>query len=147
MNKYPRVGVAVLVAKQGRFLMGQRSGAHGAGTWAPPGGAVEFGEHWENTGHRELAEETGLAVSSLDFVGVTSDYSPEWETHWLTIWLIGNCASDASPIVTEPYKFTNLSWHYLFDLPEPLFLPVENMLRSTFYTNVYYRIQASGRPS
>ena len=42
--KIPRVGVGVIVQRDGRILLGKRLGAHGEGTWALPGGHLEFGE-------------------------------------------------------------------------------------------------------
>jgi len=44
MDKVPRVGLGVLIIKDGKVLLGRRKGAHGEGTWAPPGGHLECGE-------------------------------------------------------------------------------------------------------
>ena len=41
---YPRVGVAVIVERNRQVLLVKRKNAHGAGTWAVPGGHLEFGE-------------------------------------------------------------------------------------------------------
>ncbi len=53
MNQKPLVGVGVLVFKDNKILMGRRKGSHGAGTWAPPGGHLEFGETPEDCAHNE----------------------------------------------------------------------------------------------
>ena len=60
------VGVGVLVVRDGLVLLGRRLGAHGAGTWAAPGGRLEFGEQIEACAQRELAEETGLVARQIE---------------------------------------------------------------------------------
>jgi 8-oxo-dGTP diphosphatase len=62
---FPRVGVGVIVMKDGKILLGRRRSAHEAGAWAPCGGHLEYGETVEECAKRELAEETGLEAHSL----------------------------------------------------------------------------------
>ena len=59
-EKKPRVGVACVVQKEGKVLLGQRKGAHAVGCWGFPGGHLEFVESVESCAKRELLEETGL---------------------------------------------------------------------------------------
>lgn len=59
IEPYTRVGVAVVVRRAGKILLGKRKGSHGAGTWALPGGHVELGEDPVITAFRELVEELG----------------------------------------------------------------------------------------
>jgi 8-oxo-dGTP diphosphatase len=44
MVKRPLIGVAVIVMKDDRVLLGKRKNSHGADTWAFPGGHLEFNE-------------------------------------------------------------------------------------------------------
>lgn len=67
------VGVACFVWKDGKFLMQQRIGSHGIGTWAVPGGHLEFGESWQQAAIREVFEETRMVISSPEFLAVTND--------------------------------------------------------------------------
>jgi ADP-ribose pyrophosphatase YjhB (NUDIX family) len=59
----PKLAVAVLVAHNGRILLGKR-GAHTRepGKWSFPSGFVERGERVEDAATRETEEETGLSV-------------------------------------------------------------------------------------
>ena len=61
----PKVGVGVLVVSGSSVLLGKRRGSAGAGTWATPGGHLEFGESWAQCAVREVQEETGLTVTDV----------------------------------------------------------------------------------
>ena len=59
----PRVGVAVFVINEkGHILVGKRTGSHGAGTLALPGGHLELHESFHECAARETYEETGLIL-------------------------------------------------------------------------------------
>ena len=72
MNR-PQVGVAVIIAHNGRVLLLKRKGSHGEGTWAPPGGHLEFGESLEECAMRETLEETEIVIDNVQFVAITND--------------------------------------------------------------------------
>ena len=67
-----RVAVVLLVDRQGRVLMQHRdaNARVAANQWSFPGGAIEPGEQPIQAAHRELMEETGLAVAELTPYGV-----------------------------------------------------------------------------
>ncbi|HEY4060167.1 MAG TPA: NUDIX domain-containing protein, partial [Kofleriaceae bacterium] len=64
----PRVGIGVLVMKDGKLLLGKRRGSHGEGEYASPGGHLEHLERVADCAAREVAEETGLVIGEPRFV-------------------------------------------------------------------------------
>lgn len=63
----------VLFTPSRHVLLIQRHWDPYQGLWALPGGHVDDGEQPLAAAHRELKEETGLAVDWLDLVGVYAD--------------------------------------------------------------------------
>ena len=63
------VGVAVLVFNEENELLLQQKLN---GQWAIPGGLMELMETTEDTGRREMLEETGLQIGDMQLVGVFS---------------------------------------------------------------------------
>ncbi|MDA2311228.1 MULTISPECIES: NUDIX hydrolase [Bacillus cereus group] len=62
-------GVAVAVFnEQGQILLQQRRN----GIWGVPGGFVELGESTEEAGRREVFEETGIEIETLQLISVFS---------------------------------------------------------------------------
>ena len=59
------------------------------GTWALPGGYLEFGESFENCALREVAEETGLRVdsTSLRFLTSVGSVMKDVNKHYVTIFM------------------------------------------------------------
>ncbi|KAL4939977.1 hypothetical protein BDV06DRAFT_197704 [Aspergillus oleicola] len=89
-NQNVRVGVGVFaLTPEGKFIIGQRKGSHGAGTWALPGGHLELNESFETCALREVAEETGLELdaSSIKFLTATNDIMPFDKKHYVTIFV------------------------------------------------------------
>lgn len=138
----PRVGVGVFVFKDGKFLIGQRRGAHGEGSWSVPGGHLEFGESPEQTAAREVLEETGLEIDNVAFAAVTNDVFEAEQKHYVTLWMRADWAG-GEPTILEPDKFADQRWVGFDDLPEPLFLPWQKLLQSEFIEPL--RRYASGR--
>ncbi|HHL3302632.1 TPA: NUDIX hydrolase [Bacillus cereus] len=62
-------GVAVAVFNErGQILLQQRQN----GIWGVPGGFVELGESTEEAGRREVLEETGVEIGTLQLISVFS---------------------------------------------------------------------------
>jgi 8-oxo-dGTP diphosphatase len=127
----PRVGVGVFVFKDGKLLIGQRRGSHGEGSWTVPGGHLEYGETPEQTAEREVREETGLQIANVAFSAVTNDIFEEEGKHYVTLWMRSDWVS-GEPTIAEPDKYINQRWVDFDTLPEPLFLPWKQLLKSEF---------------
>lgn len=135
MEKQAKIGIGVLVFKDGKFLMGKRMGSHGQGSWSVPGGHLEFGESFEDTAKREVLEETGLTIQNICFGAVTNDYFPKEDKHYVTIWMVSDYKSGTATIL-EPDKYVDQDWFDFDHLPSPLFLPWEQLLNSEFIESI-----------
>jgi 8-oxo-dGTP diphosphatase len=130
MDKRPSVGVGVIIIKDGdSILMGRRRNAHGDGDWSVPGGHLEFGESLEHCAEREALEETGVKIGNIRFFTVTNDIFENENKHYITVWMVSDYASGEAK-VTEPDKFENVGWFKWDSMPDPLFLPTRNLLKS-----------------
>lgn len=118
----PKVGVGVLVIDNGKVLCGKRRGAHGQGTWAPPGGHLEFGETVEECATRELLEETGLRAISLKRGPWVNDIIEETK-HYVTLYIFVD-EFEGTPQLLEPDKCDSWMWFHWNALPTPLFPPM-----------------------
>jgi len=120
---HTRVGVGVIVCRAGRVLLGLRRGSHGAGTWALPGGNLEFGESALTCAQRELLEETALHAAAIQQAQYTVDHFPAEQKHYVTLFVealdvtgeVQNC---------EPGKCDGWQWFPWDALPTPLFPPL-----------------------
>ena len=127
----PRVGVGVLVLDNQRVLLGRRRGAHGADTWAPPGGHLEFGESIEQCAARELAEETGLIAREVfDGPHVNTIFSAE-ALHYLTVFAVVRSTTGKAE-AREPEKCAAWQWFSWQQLPSPLFEPLQALVEGGF---------------
>jgi mutator protein MutT len=130
-QKRPYIGVAVIVVRQGRVLLGKRINAHGAGTWQFPGGHLEYGETIEACARRELMEEAGLSIGSLRLGPFTNDFFEAEKKHYVTLFVIAD-QTTGDPVVREPEKCERWDWFPWAQLPRPHFLPIVNLLKQNF---------------
>jgi 8-oxo-dGTP diphosphatase len=130
-HRAPRVGVGVIVLREGLVLLGQRIGVHGAGTWALPGGHLEFGESVEHCAIREVREETGLELQAVSPGPYTSDVFAAEGTHYVTLFVVAHSGSGA-PRVLERMKCARWQWFRWSELPAPLFQLLVTLLRTGF---------------
>jgi 8-oxo-dGTP diphosphatase len=125
-----RVGIGVILARDGEVLLGLRRGSHGAGTWSCPGGHLDHGESAEACASRELREETGLEAADALVVAETIDDFPEG-LRYRTLFVRVDWAG-GEPALREPDACERWGWFSWDALPTPLFLSVANLRATRF---------------
>ncbi len=121
------VGVSILVKNGDRILLVKRQNVHGAGTWAPPGGHLNFGESFEDCAVRETREETAVEISDVKFRVITNDVFEAEQKHYITSWMEAKYVS-GEPRVQAPDEESEGGWFMWGNLPQPLFLPLQHLL-------------------
>ena len=141
IKKYPRVGVGVMIMKDGKVLLGQRhpdpekasSELQGEGQWTMPGGKLDYGEKLTEAVIREVGEEIGIELKpeQLKVISVADDIGAT--AHFVTVgFLVSNF--EGEPGVMEPGEIVCWKWFDLDNLPTPMYGPsmevVENYRKS-----------------
>ena len=126
-KRRPKVGVGVLVLKDGKVLLTKRKGTHGKGEWAFPGGHLEYGESIEECARRECREEAGIEIKNVKFVRVSN--MKKYGKHYVDIGIVAEWSA-GNPEVREPKKTGYWDWYDVENLPRPLFGAIEQTLEA-----------------
>jgi len=134
-NQQPKVGIGVMIFKDGKVLLGKRKGSHGAGEYSFPGGHLDYMEFFAECARRETLEECGIEIQNIRFQFLANEklYAPKHYTH---IGLTADWKS-GEPKVLEPNKCESWSWYEVEKLPSPLFdtcrLAIDSYLNNKNY--------------
>jgi 8-oxo-dGTP diphosphatase len=129
-EKRPKVGLGVIIFRDGKVLLGKRKGAHASGTYAFPGGHLEFKESWEACTIREVKEETGMDVTNSKFVAVTNDIFEGEDKHYITIFMKAECLGE--PKIMEPDRCEMWNWFSWDKLPQPLMVTIMDLIKQGY---------------
>lgn len=130
MRNRPKVGVGVIIKRKNKVLIGKRIGDHAGGYWGFVGGHLEFGEEIDNCVKREVAEEVGIEVENIKFVTITNDIFGK-NNHYVTIFVTCDYKSGSVKNL-ELERCAYWKWLEWEKLPEPLFLPIQNLLNQSY---------------
>ena len=123
----PKIGVGVLIFQDDKILLGKRKNSHGSNSWAPPGGHLEFQETLQECAIREVLEETGLILDHVIKGPYTNDIFKDENKHYITIFMLAKYIA-GEPKVLEIDKCESWQWFDLNNLPDQLFLSLNNLL-------------------
>ncbi len=132
-----RVGVGVIVYYENKIFLLKRQGSHGSGEWSFPGGHLEYFETLEDCACREVKEELDIEIENLKFLTITNDIFEKENKHYITIYFTSDYKSGDYKIM-EPDKATDIGLFDKNELPEPLFLPIRNLLENEKKLNYKY---------
>ncbi|OGY90568.1 MAG: hypothetical protein A3B30_00925 [Candidatus Komeilibacteria bacterium RIFCSPLOWO2_01_FULL_52_15] len=127
-ERRPKVGIGVMVVKDGKVLLGKRKGSHGEGEYAFPGGHMEYMESFEQCAKREVLEETGMHIDDVRFLRLSNlkDYAPK---HYVDVGLLALWKKGESKIM-EPDKIEGWAWYEIDKLPKPLFSTIPSYIEA-----------------
>ena len=89
---------AIAQDAQGRILLLKRANSeYGEGKWCLPGGKLDYGDTPEGTVEKELQEETGLAVSDVNFLFFQNSLPVQpGEMHCVNLYFACSCRGKVS---------------------------------------------------
>ncbi|OGE87705.1 MAG: hypothetical protein A3J07_03260 [Candidatus Doudnabacteria bacterium RIFCSPLOWO2_02_FULL_49_13] len=124
----PKVGLGVMIKKDGKFLFGRRKSEHAKDLFAPPGGHMEYAEGFIEAVSREAKEESGLEIQNVRFLCLSNikDYMPK---HYVNIGFIADW-KNGEPQELEPDKMVDWRWYELDNIPRPVFSMVDHYIKA-----------------
>jgi len=85
MHKNPALTVDAIAIKNGQIVLIKRKNPPFQGSYALPGGFVDYGETVENAVIREFKEETGLESEIEKFIGIYSEPDRDPRGHTVSV--------------------------------------------------------------
>lgn len=139
----PKVGIAVVIYRGDRVLLGWRKGGHSPNTWGFPGGHLEYGESFAACAARETLEETGVNLSGFIKFGTVENviYLDE-KKHYVTVFMTTTMPRYQDVKIMEPKRCGEWRWFPWNELPENVMLGIKQ-LRPSFFKdcNVYEGVE------
>ena len=129
---YIGVGIgAVIFNKDGKMFLSKRGGKaqNEKGKWESPGGALEFGESFEETIIREIKEEFDFIVEPIEILQPFNHLIPEEKQHWIALAFICT-VKEGKPKILEPEKSVEIGWFTFQEMEKmDLTLPARKRLK------------------
>jgi len=126
-KQYPKTGIAVMIIKDGKTIIGKRKNSYGAGQYAFPGGHLEYMESFEECARRETREETGMEIKNIRFLRLLN-FKFDGK-HFTDIGFVADWKSGEAQLL-EPDKCEGWEWRAIDNLPSPLFWPLNTLLEA-----------------
>jgi 8-oxo-dGTP diphosphatase len=128
---HTQIGCELFLCKGDAILLGKRKNCYGAGTWALPGGHLEFNERLVDALCREAQEELGLTImpEQLTLVSIVDDLQAENGLHYVHVSfeLVHDSLEHQ---LMEPDRCEEWRYFPLDDLPVNFFPPHKGIIQN-----------------
>lgn len=137
MNKI-LIGCEAFIKKENSILLGMRENCFGEGTWALPGGHLEFQEKAIECLWREMKEELGVDFSKnkFHFVSVVDDFGENSEKHYVHLSFEIEYKGEEIKLM-EADKCSEWKFFDLNKLPENIFIAHEKIIENYLQGKIY----------
>lgn len=129
---YIGVGIgAVIFNREGKIFLAKRGkkARNEGGKWECPGGALEFGELFENTLIREMKEELDIDIEVVEQLATFNHLIPQEKQHWVALAFICRIRK-GTPKILEPEKCEEIGWFTIEEMKKmPLTIASSNRLK------------------
>jgi 8-oxo-dGTP diphosphatase len=129
-----KIGCEVFLINNNSVLLGKRKNCYGEGMWALPGGHLEYGETITDCAKRELIEELGITALELKLISIIENIDERG--HYVHIsFLLERFVGEIQcmePDLCYEWKFFDI-----FNLPENIFKPHQNIFKNYFKNTLY----------
>jgi|SRR3989344_2474282 len=133
----PGIGVAAVVFKDGKILLGEDLTKGGESIFGVPGGHWESGETLSDAIKREVLEESGIEIQNITLISVYDFFRKDKNKSYVTI---GFKAEHESGTLKDESKDTrkNWGWFELDKLPMRIF-PPDKILIERFQSGIVWK--------
>lgn len=117
----PGIGVAVVIFRDGKILIGEDFTKGEVAVYGVPGGHWESGESLAEAARREVMEEAGIAIKNMKLVSIYDFYRPDKNKSYVTIGFSADY--DSGELRDEGESRKNWKWIPPEEIPETTFEP------------------------
>jgi 8-oxo-dGTP diphosphatase len=132
----PGVGVAVIVIKDGKILLGEDLTKGDSVFYGVPGGHWESRESLADAIEREVLEEVGIKINELQLISVYDFFRYDKNRSYVTIGFKSKWKSGRLKDESETTR-RNWAWFSINNLPENIF-PPDRILIDRFVSGIIW---------
>jgi 8-oxo-dGTP diphosphatase len=130
-NTTPRIGIALIMTYEGRLLIGRRKNKPMPQSWQLPGGWLHYSESPLQAVHRLQHKFYGLEFTSAELVSYTNNLFDDG-LHSVSLYFQMACLNVADVDLQGNQDCSDWMWADWYDLPQPLFLPLQKLKQSDY---------------
>lgn len=132
----PSVGVATVVIKDGKILIGKDT-RKGDAVFGVPGGHWESGETLKECAAREVKEESGVSCSDVQLISIYDFYREDKEKSYVTIGMKANYLSGDLTDLQEEGRL-DWNWYLTDDALKLNLFPADRILIERFISGIMF---------